>query len=284
MESFDVTALYTSMSNDSAMQVIFELLTQHEGEINMHGFKIEQLMALLKKCLSCSIFRWPGKYYAQIGGLAMGQRLAPSLAIAFMSKVETLVTDLGSLHYRRYIDDCFVICSTQEEMDKCFELLNEKSEYIKFAREKPKENWLSFLNVQINLAENGYITKWYRKPSTKNILVHYLSSHPSHTKRALVRNMFQMATSVCTGREQKEESRNLVREIAVSNGYETVAPRDRCRGKAKPQNDSSSDSEVPFILPFISNELSAAKSRCLRRTGLVNSVRIVEIPPNTLKS
>ncbi|VDM63382.1 unnamed protein product [Angiostrongylus costaricensis] len=97
MESFDVTALYTNVSNDSAMQTMFELLTQREGEINMYGFRIEHLMALLKECLSCSIFRWSGKYYAQVRGLAMGQRLAPSLAIAFMSKVEAPVTDLGPL-------------------------------------------------------------------------------------------------------------------------------------------------------------------------------------------
>uniref|UniRef100_A0A0K0CV64 Reverse transcriptase domain-containing protein n=1 Tax=Angiostrongylus cantonensis TaxID=6313 RepID=A0A0K0CV64_ANGCA len=87
----------------------------------------------------------------------MGQRLAPSLAIAFMLKVEAPVTDLGPLLYCRYIDDCFVLCSTQEKMDKCFESLRE---CIKFTREKPKENWLPSLNVQINLSENyGYITK-----------------------------------------------------------------------------------------------------------------------------
>ncbi|VDM61995.1 unnamed protein product [Angiostrongylus costaricensis] len=223
MESFDVAALYTNVSNDSAMQAIFELLTQHEGETNMYGFRKERLMTLLKECLRCSIFRWSGKYYAQIRGLAMGQRLAPSLAIAFMSKVEAPVSDLGPLLYCRYVDDCFVLCSTQEEMDKCFELLNAQSEYIKFTREKPKEKWLPFLNVQIHLSENGYITKWYQKPSGKNILVHYLSSHPSHTKRTLIRNMFRTATNVCMGREQREESRNLARQIAISNGYETVA-------------------------------------------------------------
>ncbi|VDM59956.1 unnamed protein product [Angiostrongylus costaricensis] len=118
-------------------------------------------------------------------GLAMGQRLAPSLAIAFMSKVEAPVIDLGPLLYCRYVDDCFVLCSTQEKMDKCFELLNAQSEYIKFTREKPKEKWLPFLNVQIHLSENGYITKWYRKPSSKNILVHYLYLSPlSHEKGA----------------------------------------------------------------------------------------------------
>ncbi|VDM62702.1 unnamed protein product [Angiostrongylus costaricensis] len=89
----------------------------------------------------------------------MGQRLAPTHAVAFMSKAEALVIDLKQLLYCRYLDDRFVICSTQEAMDKRFELSNEQSEYIKFTREKPKENWLPFLNVQINLSENGHITK-----------------------------------------------------------------------------------------------------------------------------
>ncbi|KAJ1354296.1 hypothetical protein KIN20_038397 [Parelaphostrongylus tenuis] len=113
----------------------------------------------------------------------MGQRLALSLALAVMSKVEAPVMDLRPLLYCRYIDDCSVICSSRKELDNCFRLLNEQSEYIKFTRDLPKDDWLQFLNVQINLTESGYITKWYRKPSNKNVLVHYLSSHPSHTKK-----------------------------------------------------------------------------------------------------
>uniref|UniRef100_A0A0K0D2Y3 Reverse transcriptase domain-containing protein n=1 Tax=Angiostrongylus cantonensis TaxID=6313 RepID=A0A0K0D2Y3_ANGCA len=132
MESFDVTVFYTNVSNDSAMQAIHELLIHHEGAINMYGFSIQQLMTLLKECLNYSIFRRSRRYYAQMRWLAMGQRLAPSLPIAYMPKVEAPVIDLGPLLYCRYVDDCLVICSTQEEIDNCFELLNEQSEYIKF--------------------------------------------------------------------------------------------------------------------------------------------------------
>ncbi|VDM59389.1 unnamed protein product [Angiostrongylus costaricensis] len=49
MESFDVTALYTNVSNDSAMQAICELLMQYEGEINMYGFKIEHAATVSRK-------------------------------------------------------------------------------------------------------------------------------------------------------------------------------------------------------------------------------------------
>ncbi|KAE9413279.1 hypothetical protein Angca_007838 [Angiostrongylus cantonensis] len=40
---------------------------------------------------------------------------------------------------------------------------------------------------------------------------------------------------------------------------------------------------VPFILPFISDEISAAMKRCLRRADLAKLVAIIEIPPNTLR-
>ncbi|KAJ1372755.1 hypothetical protein KIN20_035000 [Parelaphostrongylus tenuis] len=42
----------------------------------------------------CSLPKWSGNYFAQIKGLAMGQRLAPTLAIAFMSEVEASIIDL----------------------------------------------------------------------------------------------------------------------------------------------------------------------------------------------
>ena len=97
MESFDVTALNTNVSNDSAMQAVFELLSENQSAINFYGFSIRQLMSLLKECLSCTVFRWSGNYYAQMRGLAMGQRLAPTLAIAFMAKIEKPVLDMRFL-------------------------------------------------------------------------------------------------------------------------------------------------------------------------------------------
>ncbi|VDP27841.1 unnamed protein product [Heligmosomoides polygyrus] len=148
MESFDVTALYTNVSNDSAMEAVFELLNQYAGAINMYGFSINQAMILLKECLACNVFRWSGKYFAQTRGLAMGQRLAPTLAISFMSKIEAPVLSRLPLLYCRYVDDCFIVCSTQDEMDRCFEIMNSQSDYISLTMETPCGNWLPFLNVQ----------------------------------------------------------------------------------------------------------------------------------------
>ncbi|KAK6735385.1 hypothetical protein RB195_018537 [Necator americanus] len=218
IESFDVTSLYTNVSNGAAMQAVFELLVEHRDTLDLHEFSIRQIMTLLDECLKCSIFRWAGNYYRQVRGLAMGQRLAPTLAIAFMSKIEQRILERKPFLYCRYIDDCCIICPTQDEMDTCFELLNQQSPYIRFTREKPKENWLSFLNVEIQWSNGEWKTRWFRKPSSKNILVHCLSAHPWKTKKSVVKNMFRTAVRVTSDVQERIDAINLAQRIANSNG------------------------------------------------------------------
>ena len=284
MESFDVNSLYTNVSNDSAMQAVCELLTDNEKEINLYGFSIGQVMTLIKECLSCTIFRWSGNYYEQLRGLAMGQRLAPTLAIAFMSRIEKPVLELQPLLYRRYIDDCFIICSTQAAMDRCFQLLNEQSDLIKFTRETPEGGWLPFLNVQVHLARGVQATKWYRKSSSKNILVHYLSAHPKRMKQSVIRNMFRTAAKVSSGVEEKEQSLKLAREVAESNGYgkEEFSRKHSKRFYEQTALSPFAD-KIPFCVPYVSDEVTRVIRQCLRRAQLSDSVSLVEIPPNNLK-
>ena len=113
-------------------------------------------MIVVSECLKCNIFKWSGNYYSQIRGLAMGQRLAPVLAICFMSKIEEPVLARMPLMYCRYIDDCCIVTSTQSEMDECFNILNQQSQYIKLTRETPQEGWLPYLNTQMKLS-NGVV-------------------------------------------------------------------------------------------------------------------------------
>ncbi|VDP30382.1 unnamed protein product [Heligmosomoides polygyrus] len=72
---------------------------------------------------------WSGYYFSQIRGLAMGQRLAPTLAIAFMAKIETPVLQrLGDgssllINSIRAMVDKF---STQEDLDEVKAFLADK--------------------------------------------------------------------------------------------------------------------------------------------------------------
>ena len=212
----------------------------------------------------------------------MGQRLAPVLAIAFMSKIENSVLERKPTLYRRYIDDCLIVCSTQAEMDACFELLNRQSPDIKFTREKPEEGWLPFLNIQVRLEKGEYQTRWYRKPSNKNILVHYLSAHSSKTKRSVVANMFRTAKTVSSNRALGSYSVNLARAIARANGYPDSTARPWYR-RRNPVTRGEESNKIPLCIPFVCEELSSGIRNCVRRAGLENYLRVVDIPPLNLR-
>ena len=213
----------------------------------------------------------------------MGQRLAPVLAVCFMSRIEEPVLARLPLMYCRYIDDCCVITSTQAEMDECFRILNEQSQYIKLTRETPRNGWLSFLNSQIRQANGEMHVKWYRKESSKNILIHATSAHPIAVKNAVVHNMFKTATEVCTGDIERAESRKLAFEIARSNGYTELYRRRRPRPRSATRIHSSSMNKLPLCIPFISDEMSMAIKKCIRRAQLQDDVMLVNIPHQNIK-
>ncbi|XGW35818.1 hypothetical protein V3C99_019196 [Haemonchus contortus] len=68
------------------------------------------IMTLVKECLSCNIFKWAGEYFSQVRGLAMGQRLAPVLAVCFMGRIEEPVLERHPLMY----------CSTLNLLEKYY--------------------------------------------------------------------------------------------------------------------------------------------------------------------
>ena len=207
------------MTNTEALQALSEMLDVYGNDVRMYGLSKARVMTLIKECLNCNIFRWSGTYYAQLRGLAMGQRLAPVLAICFMSRIERPVLSRNPLMYCRYIDDCCIVTSTQSEMDECFRILNQQSQYISLTREKPRDGWLPYLNTQLMLANGSVHVKWYRKESCKNIILHAQSSHPTAVKRAIISNLYRTAAEVCSGDRERSESLGLANEIVAANGY-----------------------------------------------------------------
>ncbi|EYC17445.1 hypothetical protein Y032_0030g2054 [Ancylostoma ceylanicum] len=203
MESFDVASLYTNVENSRALQAVSEMLQVHTASIEMYGLSIRRTITLIKDCLNCNIFKWSGKYFSQIRGLAMGQRLAPVLAICFMSKIEQPVLARLPLLYCRYIHDSFIVTSTQSEIDECFNILNGQSENIQFTREVPEDGWLAYLNTHKSLSSSTIRIKWYRKAASENILLHATFAHPASVKRAVVRNIFRTARYICTGETER---------------------------------------------------------------------------------
>ena len=90
-----------------------------------------------------------GDYYHQIDGVAMGSPLGPCLANVFMNYYEQIwlnecPEDFKPKFYRRYVDDIFVLCKSQEHLNKFKDYLNSKHMNINFTSEIQKEGKLPF--------------------------------------------------------------------------------------------------------------------------------------------
>ena len=85
-------------------------------------------------------FIFSGKFYDQVDGVAMGSPLGPLLANIFLSFheirwLEDCPVHFKPLHYRRYVDDFFVVFRSRDHIIQFLEHLNSKHPNIKFTYE-----------------------------------------------------------------------------------------------------------------------------------------------------
>ena len=93
--SFDISALFASILVDKALDVINDLIIQHQTDMEFK-YKVgkacyevtehldrEDVMALLKVILNNCIF-FQGKFYKQLHGAAMGSPCSPVVANIYM--------------------------------------------------------------------------------------------------------------------------------------------------------------------------------------------------------
>ena len=106
--SMDVTNLYGSIPLDESVAAVQELISEHAHEIDLCGLTTDDISRLLSHCLNNNTFRFDQDHYRQQLGIAMGNKVAPPVAIIFMNKLEKAALSEARLKpefYGRYIDD-----------------------------------------------------------------------------------------------------------------------------------------------------------------------------------
>ena len=81
-----------------------------------------------------------GKYYVQCDGVAMGSPLGPTLANIFLCHWEEIWLDkcplqFKPLFYRRYIDDTFLLFSSNDKVKKFHNYINSRHSNMTFTYE-----------------------------------------------------------------------------------------------------------------------------------------------------
>ena len=78
--SYDVTALFTSVPVDGALEVIKELLESDDSWKKRTYLNAKEILILLEFCLNTTYFKFRGQLYQQDHGCAMGLPVSPIIA------------------------------------------------------------------------------------------------------------------------------------------------------------------------------------------------------------
>ena len=219
--TLDVTSLYTNIPNKEGISCIKEILdkTRNRLERPLNS----SLVDLLEMVLTKNNFQFNGTQYLQIGGTAMGTRVAPTYANLFMSNLEEKLISEHELKpklWLRYIDDILFIWEHgEDELNKWLNHLNKSHTSIKFTIEHSKTE-INFLDTTVKKGPNSkiYVDLYVKKTDTNSYLK-YDSAHPPKCKESLPYSQFLRIKRICTNEEDYNEHIATKEKEFLDKGY-----------------------------------------------------------------
>nr|XP_054759677.1 uncharacterized protein LOC129265754 [Lytechinus pictus] len=221
--SFDVSALFTSVPPNKAVETVRKRLIDDLNLSSSTKLGPDQLCQLLELCLSTTYFTYNGNFYKQKHGCAMGSPISPVLANLYMEDFEKFALSsfpgIPPTHWFRYVDDTWVKIKTTE-LDSFFDHINNCDPSIKFTVERVKDNQLTFLDCLITIEEDGSLSSSvFRKDTHTDQYLLFDSHHPLIHKLGVVKTLFHRASYIPSSETTKEKEHKHLREALRKCGY-----------------------------------------------------------------
>ena len=86
--SYDVKALFTSVTIHPTISIITKLLEEDQELQQRTSLSVNNITSLLEFCLKSTYFTFQGRYFEQQEGAAMGSPISPIVANLYMEVVE----------------------------------------------------------------------------------------------------------------------------------------------------------------------------------------------------
>ena len=186
---FTNESLFTNIPLEETINMCIDKLFENNTKVN--NLTKESFRSLLELATLESLFIFNGKYYKQKDGVAMGSPFGPTLANVFLCHFEEqwmsdCPIDYKPISYRRYVDDTFLLFSSELHVTKFLNYMNSKHRNIKFTVEREENNSLSFLDIKIFRDGGKFQTSVYRKSTFSGVLTNFESILPISPKYNLV--------------------------------------------------------------------------------------------------
>lgn len=274
--SLDVEAMYPSIDPQKAINNLRTILD--EKDFNFHGFTSSEICHLLETLTKHFCFMFNGSMFKQKRGLPMGAPTSGLLAILFMDSLEKRHIHLQSIGlYSRYIDDIFILTTSEQEAKEIFDKFNTTDINIKFTIEYPtsdlSSNTLSLLDTQLTINEDGsYNTNFYKKKAKSSLFVNYKSALPLNGKVNYINNERNRIDDKTSSLDQKITNQNKFNEILEINNYpkEIIKKSSHIRQKRSRQskNKNTSKNYNYLSMPFISDSFNSEVRNMFKKENI----------------
>ena len=256
--SLDVVSLYSNIPIAESIDAAMELLEMHRQQVDMFNLSLEDMRRLLESVLNSNYFAFGETVYRQRKGLAMGNHLAPPMAIVFMSKLESEALKLCPKKprmYRRYIDDCIVVwLHGLTQLQKFLTFINSRHPDIRFTIEHTEQNDAHAVNyLDISVSVDHGVINWelFMKPSHSGVHLSFDSALPMEIKTSVAVEHFRRVDKNASTEQGRQRGMIKIEEMLRENHYPEEAI---CRAKEvsrrrrqKPAKTYGSILKVPFV-------------------------------------
>ena len=258
--SYDVTALYPSVPQDEAIELVYEKMRNDKDLYKKSTMSAENIIKLFKLCVQKTYFVFNKKIYIQINGLAIGASTSGFAAEIFMERLETRALntfiDPPSI-WKRYVDDTF--CKLKKIRIVAFLAhLNAQHPRIKFTSEVQEDEMLAFLDIRANVEPDGSIRiTIFRKKTHTDQYLDFRSNHHLKQKLGIVSTFKHRIDTLITTEQDKQEEERHVKNALQNCGY----PHWALNRKPKPKTVNEKDEEpyakaiIPYV-PHLSEKLA----------------------------
>ncbi len=215
----DVTSLYTNIPNADGLRAIANIIRGKERIIPNYD-----ILKLLEMVLHKNNFEFNGQNYLQVGGTAMGTKVAPTYACLFMADLEQKILQNAPSQpalLLRYIDDLFMIhTGTPVELQEFIDYCNSFHPSIKFTHESSTEE-VVFLDtiVKMDHSTGKLYTDLYSKPTDAHSYLPADSYHPPHCIKSLPYSQVLRLKRICSKSDDFTKHTSDMRTYFKRQGY-----------------------------------------------------------------
>ena len=141
LSSYDVSALFTLIPIDPALNIIRDLLDKDHTLKESTVLVVSDIILLLEFCPKNTYFSFQDQFYEQVEGAAMGSPVSPIIANLYMEYLEqkALSTAPTPRFWHRFVDDTFAIHKEVNKQD-FLQHINSVDPAIRFTVKDSKED------------------------------------------------------------------------------------------------------------------------------------------------